>query len=63
MAPPYKVRAIIRGACGARGAFQRAVGDAGAPTGCVSGRMYKDGRRREGTPPYGVCAVMRDGAV
>ena len=29
LAPPYKVRAIIRGACGARGAFQRAVGDAG----------------------------------
>ena len=32
--------------CGVRGAFPQAVGDAGAPTGCVFGRMYKDGRRR-----------------
>ena len=29
MAPPYKGGAVMRNACGARGAFSRAVGDAG----------------------------------
>ena len=54
LAPPYGVCAVMR-VCAVQGVCAGGPSGTPAPTGwCVSGRRCNAGRRREGTPPYGM---------